>query len=55
MNEYAWQRISVLAGRQALLLSTVKRSVASCHGSAMSVVMNAAKIIQGTADGSRRG
>ena len=34
-NEYVWQQVSILAGRQELLLSTV----ASYYGSTMSVVM----------------
>ena len=34
-NKYVWQQVNILARRQELLLSTV----ASYHGSAMSVVM----------------
>ena len=53
-NEYVWQRINILAGRQELLLLTVKRRKLSwfdhvCHHDTLLKV-----ILQGTVDGSRR-
>ena len=55
-NEYVWQQVSILAGRQELLLSTVKRRKLSWFGH-MSVVMihwRRLYVPKRTVDGSRR-
>ena len=50
-NEYEWQHFDILAGRQELLLSTVKRHKLSWFGR-HDTLPNI--ILQGTVDGNRR-
>jgi hypothetical protein len=53
-NEYVWQQVSILAGPQELLLSTVKRRKLSWFGHVCRHDALPKIILQGTVDGKRR-
>ena len=53
-NDYVWQKVNILAGRQELLLSTVKRRKLSWFGHARRHDTLPKIILQGTVDGGRR-
>ena len=53
-NEYVWQQVSILAGPQELLLSTVKRRKLSWFGHVCRHDTLPKIILQGSVDGKRR-
>ena len=53
-NEYLWQQVSILTGRQELLLSNIKRRKLSCFGHVYRHDALPKIHIHGTVDGSRR-
>ena len=54
INEYVWQQVNSLAGRQELLPSTIKRRKLSWFGPVCSHDTQLKIILQGTMEGSRR-
>ena len=52
-NEYVWQHVDILAGRQELLLSTISRRKLSWFGHVCHLDTLPKIILQGTVDGSR--
>ena len=53
-NEYVWQQVSILAGPQELLLSTVKRRKLSWFGHICRPLTLPKIKLQGSVDGRRR-
>ena len=54
-NEYVWQQVNILAGRQELLLSTAKRRKLSWFGHVCRHDTLPKIILKGTVDRRRRG